>query len=41
MIAEIDVDPYMLTRYVVNDYFLRRYPLTKAGDGHPEKYGTY
>jgi len=40
-IVEIDVDPYMLTRYVVNDYVLRRYPPTKAGDGHPEKYGTY
>ena len=23
-IAEIDVDPYMLTRYAVNDYVLRR-----------------
>ena len=36
-IAEIDVDPYMLTRYVVNDYVLRRYPPTKAGEGHRQK----
>ena len=40
-IAEIDVDPYVPTRYTVNDYVLRRYPPTKIGDGHPEKYGTY
>ena len=32
-IAEIDVDPYEPTRYAVNDYVLRRYPPTKAGDG--------
>jgi hypothetical protein len=41
-IAEIDVNSYMLTQYAVNDYVLRRYPPTKAGEGaHPEKYGTY
>jgi len=39
-IAEIDDDPYMLTRYAVNAYVLRRYPSTKAGDGKLEKYGT-
>ena len=36
-LAKIDVDPYMLTRYAVNDYVLRRYPPDKAGDGHPGK----
>ena len=40
-IAEIDVDPYVPTRYAVNDYVLRRYPPTKSGESHPEKYGTY
>ena len=40
-IAEIDVDLYMLTQYAINDYVLRRYPPTKAGEGDPEKYGTY
>ncbi len=37
-IAEIDVDPYMLTQYAVNDYVLRRYQPTK-GKGHPENMG--
>ena len=31
-IAEIDVDPYMLTRYTVNDYVLRRYPQKPGRD---------
>ena len=38
-ITEIDVDPYMLTQYAVNDYVLRPYPPTKAGEGHPENMG--
>jgi len=29
-IAEVDVDPCMLTMYTINDYVLRRYPPTKA-----------
>ena len=40
-VAKIDVDPYVPTRYTVDDYVIRRYPPKKAGDDRPEKYGTY
>jgi hypothetical protein len=40
-IDEIDVKPYVLTTYQVNDYVLRRYPPTKIGGGNPNKYGSW
>jgi hypothetical protein len=40
-IDEIDVNPYVLTTYQVNDYVLRRYPPTKIGGGNPHKYGSW
>ena len=30
-IEEIDINPYLLTTYHVNDYVLRRYPTSKVG----------
>ena len=40
-IDEIDINPYVLTTYQVNDYVLRRYPPTKIGGGNPHKYGSW
>jgi hypothetical protein len=40
-IDNIDLHPYELTKYEVNDYVLRRFPSTKIGDGNPDKYGSY
>jgi hypothetical protein len=40
-IDQIDLHPYELTKYEVNDYVLRRFPSTKIGDGNPDKYGSY
>ena len=37
-IDEIDISPFVLTTYQVNDYVLRRYPSTKIGGGDPHKY---
>ena len=31
-IDQIDLNPYNLTKYEVNDYVLRRFPSTKIGD---------
>jgi hypothetical protein len=40
-INEIDLNPYVVTTYEVNDFVLRRYPVSKAGKGNPDKYGSY
>jgi hypothetical protein len=40
-VDEIDIDPYLVTRYQVGDYVLRRYPSTKIGGGNPNKYGSW
>ena len=34
-IAEIDLNPYVLTEYELGDYELRRYPTTKIGHANP------
>ena len=39
-IAEIDLNPYVLTEYEVGDY-VRRYPATKVGEANPNKYGSW
>ena len=41
IIAEIDLNPYVLTEYEVGDYVLRRYPATKLGHANPSKYGAW
>ena len=40
-IDEIDVNPYVLTTYQVNDYVLRRYPPSKIGGENLHKYGSW
>jgi hypothetical protein len=40
-VQEIDLSPYVDTTYQVGDYVLRRYPATKAGQGNPNKYGSW
>ena len=40
-IDQIDLNPYILTKYEVNDYVLKRFPSTKIWDGNPDKYGSY
>jgi len=40
-IAEIDLNPYVLTEYEEGDYVLRRYPATKIGQASPSKYGSW
>ena len=40
MLDEINVNPYVLTTYQVNDYMLRRYPPSKIGGRNPHKYGS-
>jgi hypothetical protein len=40
-VEEIDMNPYLITRYQVGDYVLRRYPSTKIGGGNPNKYGSW
>jgi len=40
-IDEIDVNPYALTTYQVNDYVLRRYPPSKMSGGNPHKHGSW
>ena len=40
-IDEVDINPFVLTTYQINDYVLRRYPPTKIGGGNPHKYGSW
>ena len=40
-IDEIDVNPFVLLTYQVNDNDLRWYPPTKIGGGNPHKYGSW
>ena len=40
-VQEIDMSSYVETTYQVGDYVLRRYPATKAGQGNPNKYGSW
>ena len=40
-IDEIDVNPYVLMTYQVNDYVLRRYTPSKIGEENAHKYGSW
>jgi hypothetical protein len=40
-VDEIDMSPYVLTTYSINDFVLRRYPPSKIGGGNPHKYGSW
>ena len=37
-VAEIELNPSVITEYEVGDYVLRRYPATKVGQANPSKY---
>jgi hypothetical protein len=40
-VVELDMEPYQLTTYSIGDFVLRQYPPTKAGNGPPNKYGSW
>ena len=40
-IDKINISPYILTKYEVIDYVLRRFLSTKIGDGNQNKYSLY
>jgi hypothetical protein len=40
-VIELDMAPYQLTTYTVGDFVLRQYPPSKAGNGPPNKYGSW
>ena len=39
-VSEIDLNPYVLIEYEIDDYVLRRYPATKIERANPRKYGS-